>query len=146
MPIYILRAGTQHRNLLKLLVMMSMVICHQNIKGHMNTELKYTNKCHWSFWKTHIYFNHSATIYTRLIWFQVTTKETCAPKWLHPSFLKSQMWLMFMAVHSSYGRHYLKDSLCSTDSCRGRGSEVYPATPAAGHGWAGTHQQGWCSF
>ena len=108
---YLYSAGTQHRNLLKLLVMMSMVICHQNIKGHMNTELKYTNKCHWSFWKTHIYFNHSATIYTRLIWFQVTTKETCALKWLHPSFLKSQMWLMFTAVHSRYGCHYLKDIL-----------------------------------
>ena len=44
---YLYSAGTQHRNLLKLLVMKSMEICHQNIKGHMNTELKYTNKSHW---------------------------------------------------------------------------------------------------
>ena len=72
-----------------------------------------------------IYFNHLATIYTGLIWFQVTTKETCMLKWLHPSFLKSQMWLVFMAVHSRYGRHYLKDILCSTDSWRGRGSEEF---------------------
>ena len=33
------------------------------------------------------------------------------------------MWLMFTAVHSRYGHHYLKDILCSTDSWRGRGSE-----------------------
>ena len=72
-----------------------------------------------------IYFDHLTTIYTGLIWFQVTTKETCALKWLHPSFLKSQMQLMFMAVHSRYGRHYLKDILCSTDSWRGRGSEEF---------------------
>ena len=49
----------------------------------------------------------------------------CTLKWLHPSFLKSQMQLMFMAVHSRYGRHYLKDILCSTDSWRGRGSEEF---------------------
>ena len=35
------------------------------------------------------------------------------------------MQLMFMAVHSRYGRHYLKDMLCSTDSWRGRGSEEF---------------------
>ena len=40
---YLYSAGTQYRNLLKLLVMTSMMICHQNIKGHMNTVLKYTN-------------------------------------------------------------------------------------------------------
>ena len=44
---YLYSAGRQHRNLLKLLVMTSMVICHQKIKGHMNTKLKYTNKSHW---------------------------------------------------------------------------------------------------
>ena len=32
---------------------------------------------------------------------------------------------MFMAVHSRYGRHYLKDILCSTDSWRGQGSEEF---------------------
>ena len=87
--------------------MTSMVICHQNT---------------WTpqFWKRHIYFNHLATIYTRFIWFQVTTKETCALKWLNPSFLK---WLVFMAVHSRYGHHYVKDILCSTDLWRGWGSE-----------------------
>ena len=35
------------------------------------------------------------------------------------------MQLKFMAVHSRYGRHYLKDILCSTDSWRGRGSEEF---------------------
>ena len=30
---YLYSAGRQHRNLLKLLVMTSMVICHQKIKG-----------------------------------------------------------------------------------------------------------------
>ena len=49
----------------------------------------------------------------------------CTLKWLHPSFLKSQMWLVFMAVHSRYGHHYLKDILCSTDSWRGQGSEEF---------------------
>ena len=44
---YLHSDGTQHRNLIKLLVMTSMVICHQILKGHMNTELKYTNKSHW---------------------------------------------------------------------------------------------------
>ena len=53
-----------------------------------------------------IYFNHLATIHTGLIWFQVTTKETCTLKWLHPSFLKSQMQLLFMAVHSRYVEIY----------------------------------------
>ena len=41
---YLYSAGAQHRNLLKLFAMTSMVICHQKIKGHMKTELKYTNK------------------------------------------------------------------------------------------------------
>ena len=44
---YLYSAGTQYRNLLKLLVMTNMVTCHQTIKGQMNTELKYTNKIHW---------------------------------------------------------------------------------------------------
>ena len=44
---YLYSAGTQLRKLFKLLVMASMVICHQKPKGHMNTELKYTNKSHW---------------------------------------------------------------------------------------------------
>ena len=35
------------------------------------------------------------------------------------------MQLVFMAVHSRYGRHYLKDILCSTDLWRGRGSEEF---------------------
>ena len=35
------------------------------------------------------------------------------------------MRLVFMAVHSRYGRHYLKDILCSTDLWRGRGSEEF---------------------
>ena len=43
----------------------------------------------------------------------------CTLKWLHPPFLKSQIRLVFMAVH------YLKDILCSTDSWRGRGSEEF---------------------
>ena len=105
---YLYSAGTQHRNLLKLLVMTSVVISHQKIKGHMNTELKYVNKAIGNFEKDTFFFNHLATIYTRLIWFQVTTKEMCTLKWLHP-FLKSQMPLVFMAVHSRYGHHYLKD-------------------------------------
>ena len=44
---YLYSAGIQHRNLLKLRVMTSMVICQQKSKGHMNIELKYTNKSHW---------------------------------------------------------------------------------------------------
>ena len=44
---YLYSAGTQHRNLLKLLVVTSMVICDQKIKGHMNSELKYTNRSRW---------------------------------------------------------------------------------------------------
>ena len=48
----------------------------------------------------------------------------CILKWLHP-FLKSQMPLVFMAVHSRYGHHYLKDTLYSTGSWRGRGSEEF---------------------
>ena len=35
---YLYSAGTKHRNLLKLLVMTSMMICHQKMKGHVNTE------------------------------------------------------------------------------------------------------------
>ena len=35
------------------------------------------------------------------------------------------MWLGFKAVHSMYGRHYVKDILCSTDSWRGWGSEEF---------------------
>ena len=44
---YLYSAGTQHRNLLKLLMMTSMVICHPKMKGDMNTQLKYINKSHW---------------------------------------------------------------------------------------------------
>ena len=44
---YLYSAGNAHKNLVKLLVMPSIVICHQKIKGHMNTELKLTNKSHW---------------------------------------------------------------------------------------------------
>ena len=96
---------------------------------------------------THIYFNNLATIYTGLIWFQVTTNEMCTLKWLHPSFLKSQMQLVFMAVHSRYGpplseRHSMQHWLME----RMRVWRVYSAIPAAGHRWAGTHQQGWGSF
>ena len=72
-----------------------------------------------------IYFNHLATIYTGLIWFQATTKETCARQKTHPSFLKLQMWLVFMAVHSRYDRHYLKDILCSSDLWKARGSKEF---------------------
>ena len=35
------------------------------------------------------------------------------------------MWLVFMAVHSRYGRHYLEDILCSTDLWRGWGSKEF---------------------
>ena len=35
------------------------------------------------------------------------------------------MWLVFMAVNSRYGRHHLKDILCSTDSWRGWGSKEF---------------------
>ena len=35
------------------------------------------------------------------------------------------MWLLFMADHSRYGCHYLKDILCSTDWWRGWGSEEF---------------------
>ena len=138
MPIYILRAGTQHRNLLKLLVMTSMVICHQKIKGHITLNWNIQAKAIGNFEKD-IYLNHLATIYTGLISFQVTTKETCILTRLHPSFLKSQMWLVFMADHSRYGHHYLKDILCSTDSWKGRGSEEFtlphllPDTGELGH-------------
>ena len=114
----------QHRNLLKLLVMTSMVICHQKIKGHITLNWNIQAKAIGNFEKD-IYLNHLATIYTGLISFQVTTKETCILTWLHPSFLKSQMRLVFMAVHSRYGCHYLREILCSTDSWRGRGSEEF---------------------
>ena len=35
------------------------------------------------------------------------------------------MRLVFMAFHSRFGCHYLKDILCSTDSWRGWGSEEF---------------------
>ena len=35
------------------------------------------------------------------------------------------MRLVFMAIHSRYGCHYLKDILCSTDSWRRQGSEEF---------------------
>ena len=52
-------------------------------------------------------------------------KRDMRSKMTPPPFLKSQMQLVFMAVHSRYGRHYLKDILCSTDSWRGQGSEEF---------------------
>ena len=135
----------QHRNLLKLLVMTSMVICHQKIKGHITLNWNIQAKAIGNFEKD-IYLNHLATIYTGLISFQVTTKETCILTRLHPSFLKSQMRLVFMAVYSRYGCHYLRHSMQHWLMGRTRVWRVYSATPAAGHGWAGTHQQGWGSF
>ena len=56
---YLYSADTQHRNLLKLLVMTSMVICHQKIKGHINTIILK---------KTHLFQSFSNNLYkTHLI-------------------------------------------------------------------------------
>ena len=62
---YLYSAGTQHRNLLKLLVMTSMVICHQKIKGHMNTELKYKQKPLVILKKTHLFQSFTNSLYRR---------------------------------------------------------------------------------
>ena len=70
--------------------MTSMVICHQKIMGHITPSWNIQAKAIGNFEKD-IYLNHLATVYTGLASFQVTTKETYTLKWLHPSFLKSQM-------------------------------------------------------
>ncbi len=87
----------------------------------------------------HIYFNHLATIYTGLIWFQVTTKEACS-KMTPPFFLShrcdSCSWQSTAGMAAIIWKTFHWEE----------GWRVYSATPAAGHGWAGTHQQGWGSF
>ena len=67
-----------------------------------------------------IYFNHLATIYTGLIWFQVTTRDVCS-KMTPPFYFKVTDATRFMAVHSRYGCHYV----CSTDLWRGQWSEEF---------------------
>ena len=121
---YLYSAGTQYRNLLKLLVMTSMVICHQKIKDRINTAEIYKQKPLVILKKTHLFQSFTNNLYrTHLIW--SNKSDACTKKLLHPSFLKSQMQLVFMAVHSRYDRHYLKDILCSTDLWRGWGSEEF---------------------
>ena len=121
---YLYSAGTQYRNCLNCLWWQAWWFVTKKLRATWTLSWNIQTKVIGNFEK-HIYFNHLATIYTGLIWFQVTTNEMCTLKWLHPSFLKSQMHLVFMADHSRYGRHYLKDILCSTDLWRRRGSEEF---------------------
>ena len=85
-------------------------------------------------------------MYTGLIWFQVTTRDMHS-KMTPPFFSKvtvatcvhgspQQVWPPLSERHSI--QHWLVE--------RTRVWRVYSATPAAGHGWAGTRQQGWGSF
>ena len=123
MPIYILQA-LNTETCLNCLWWQAWWFVTKKIKGHITLNWNIQAKAIGNFEKD-IYLNHLATIYTGLISFQLTTKETCILTRLHPSFLKSQMRLVFMAVHSRYGCHYLREILCSTDSWRGRGSEEF---------------------
>ena len=74
--------------------------------------------------KTHLFQAFSNNLYrTPLI--SSNNKRGMCSKITPPFFLKSQMWLLFMADHSRYGCHYVKDIPCSTDLRRGRGSEEF---------------------
>ena len=75
---YLYSAGTQLRNLFKLLVMTSMVICHQKIKGHINTTV---------FKKTHLFQSFSNNLYkTHLI--SSNNKRDMCSKMTPPFFFK----------------------------------------------------------
>ena len=81
---YLYSTGTQHRNLLKLLVMTSMVICHQKIKGYMNTELIILKK-------THLFQSFSNNLYrTHLI--SSNNKRDMHAKMTPPFFFKVCVW------------------------------------------------------
>ena len=75
---YLYSAGAQHRNLLKLLVMTSMVIFHQKTKGHMNTIILK---------KTHLFQSFSNNLYrTHLI--SSNNKSDVRSKMTPPFFFK----------------------------------------------------------
>ena len=87
---YLYSAGTQHKNLLKLLVMTSMAICHQKVKGHMNTAEIYKQKPLVILKKTHLFQSFSNSLYrTHLI--SSNNKRDVLSEMTHPSLLKSQM-------------------------------------------------------
>ena len=137
-------AGTQHRNLLKMLVMTSMVICHQKIKGHW-AEI-YKQKPLVILKKTHLFQSLSNNLYrTHLI--SSNNKQDMCSEMTPPFFFKvtdvtcvhgrpQQVWPPLSE------RHFMQLWLME----RMKVWRVYSTTPAAGHGWAGTRQQGWGSF
>ena len=145
---YLYLAGTQYRNLLKWLVMTSMVICHQQILGHMNT---YWAEIHKQkplliLKKIHLFQLLSNNLYRTHLTSSNNKRGLCS-KMTPPFFFKvtdvtrvhgspQQVWLPLSERH--FMQHWLVE--------RTRVWRVYSATPAAGHGWAGTHQQGWGSF
>ena len=139
---YLYSAGTQHRNLLKFLVMTSMVIVIKQLRAAWTLSWNIQTKAFGNF-ERHIYFNHLATSYTRLIWFQVTTRDAHSKRLLfkvtdatHVHSSPQQVWPPLSERHSMQHWHMERTRVWRADS----------ATPAAGHGWAGTHQQGWGSF
>ena len=143
---YLYSAGTQHRNLLKLLVITSMVICHQKIKGHMNTAEIYKQKPLVILKKTHLFQSFSSNL-SKIHRISSNNKRDMHSKMTPPFFIKvtdvtrvhgcpQQVWPALSERHSM--QHWLMERM--------RVWRVYSATPAAGHGWAGTHQQGWGSF
>ena len=128
--------------------MTSMVICHQQIQGHMNTYWAeiYKQKPLIILKKIHLFQLLSNNLYrTHLT--SCNNKRGLCSKMTPPFFFKvtdvtrvhgspQQVWLPLSERH--FMQHWLVE--------RTRVWRVYSATPAAGHGWAGTHQQGWGIF
>ena len=112
----------------------------------MNTELNYTNKSHWWFWKRQLFQSFTNNLYRTHLISSNNKRDVCS-KMTPPFFFKvtdttcvhgspQQVWPPLSERHSM--QHWLVE--------RTRVWRVYSATPAAGHGWAGTRQQGWGSF
>ena len=75
---YLYSAGAQHRNLLKLFAMTSMVICHQNITGHRNIIILK---------KTHLFQSFSNNLY-RIRLISSNNKRDVHSKMTPPFFFK----------------------------------------------------------
>ena len=135
---YLYSAGTQHRNLLKLLVMTSMV---KNERPHEHWAEIYKQKPLVILKKTHLFQSFRNNLYrTRLI--SSNNKRDVHSK-MTPPFCDfhrcdSCSWQSTAGMAAIIWKHWLVEKM--------RVWGVYSAAPAAGHGWDGKHQQGWGSF
>ena len=147
---YLYSAGTQYRNLLKMLNCL-----WWQAWWYVTKKLRVTWTLSWNIppkkplvilKMTHLFQSLSNNLYRTHLISSNNKRDVCSK--MTPSFFfkvtdvtpvhgrPQQVWLPLSERH--FMQHWLVERM--------RIWRVYSATPAAGHGWAGTHQQGWGSF